>query len=221
MGENANNQATENANTYVNANVNQGQQNEPQNNPAANNTEPTNQGNQQEPPKTFTQEELNAIAANEKRQGKQAVMKLFGIADEKDLKAAAEKFNAWADSQKTAEAKLKEQEDKVAQAEAKVAEAEAKVACLGAGVGTESVDDVLAIAKTKVTDDKGLSVVLEEMKKDPKYAGFFGAQSNGGTGSPGGHSNGSGSGNTALENIGERLGKQRAQSPTKSNFFRN
>ena len=48
----------------------------------------------------------------------------------------------------------------------RAAAAEAKLACVTAGVQKDSIDDVLAIAAAKVTDDKNLDAVLEEMKKE-------------------------------------------------------
>ena len=169
--------------------------------------------------KTFTQAELSAVAATEKKQGKQSILNIFGVKDEKTAKEQAKAFKEWQDAQKTAETKVKEQEAQINEANAKALLAENKLTCIMAGVNKDSIDDAMAIAATKVTEDKDLNTVLEEMKKEPRYKGFFSttdSSSSKGTGSPDGHQ-GTGSGST--ENIGERLGKARGAAPKKSNFF--
>lgn len=170
---------------------------------------------------TFTQEQVNAIAAREKSQGRSAVFKMFGVKDEKAAKEQAEAFKKWQESQKDTEQKLKDAKANASDAEKRALAAEAKCACMAAGVQKESIDDALAIASLKVTDDKGLDAVLEEMKKEPRYQGFFGTSSKGssGTGTPDGHQ-GTGKGGSA-ENIGARLGKSFSTAPKKSNFFTN
>ena len=170
--------------------------------------------------KTFTQEELSAVAATEKKQGKQSILNLFGVKNEKEAKEQAEAFKKWQESQKDTEQKLKDSQNNLAEAQAKAKQAEDKLALMTAGVNKDSLDDALAIAALKVTDDKDLAAVLEEMKKDPKYKGFFGTSGSAGTGSSTGHQ---GTGAAGTENIGERLGKAALShaAPKKSNFFTN
>lgn len=190
------------------------------NNDDSNNNEDQNSDKSGE--KTFTQSELSAVAATEKKQGKQSILNLFGLKSEKEAKEQAEAFKKWQDSQKTTETKLKDQEVQISEANAKAALAESKLACIMAGVSKDSVDDAMAIAATKVTEDKDLTAVLEEMKKEPRYKGFFGttdSSSSNGTGSPAGHQ---GTGSTgAVGNIGERLGKAKHVESKKSNYFTN
>lgn len=173
--------------------------------------------------KTFTQEDVNAIGAREKNQGKSAILKMFGCADEKTAKAEAEEFKKWKESQKTDEQKRNDAEqqlkDSAAESEKRAVAAENKLTALSAGVTTESLDDALAIALLKVTDDKPLDKVFAEMKKEPRYSGFFGTGSsnNGGTGSSADHNKGQGG---DKGNIGERLAQSRvASASAKSNFF--
>lgn len=170
--------------------------------------------------KTFTQAELSAVAATEKKQGKQAILNLFGLKDEKTAKTQAEEFKKWQESQKDTEQKLKDSQAAVSEAEERALAAEAKLACVEAGVDKDSIDDILAIAAQKVTDDKGLDAVLEEMKKEPRYAGFFKTASSGskGTGNP---ATPNGKGGSSTDNIGARLGKKLASEPKKSNYFSN
>lgn len=173
--------------------------------------------------KTFTQEEVNSIGAREKNQGKNSILKLFGCTDEKTAKAEAEEFKKWRESQKTEDQKRTEAEnalkDTAAASEKRAQAAENKLTALTAGVTKESLDDALAIALLKVTDEKNLETVLAEMKKESRYSGFFGESSgaSGGTGSSTNHNRGSQGNN----NIGERLGKQRVtNNPSKSSFFK-
>ena len=171
--------------------------------------------------KTFTQAELSAIAANEKKQGKQSILNIFGVKDEKSAKEQAEAFKKWQESQKSAEQKLKDQEVTIAEANSKATAAENKLTCLMAGVNKDSLDDIMAIAVPKISDDKDLNAVLDEMKKEPRYKGFFTTiAGSSGTGNAAGHQ-GTGSSNNGTDNIGERLGKNKAQEAKKSNFFTN
>ena len=172
--------------------------------------------------KTFTQEEVNSIGATEKRQGKNSILKLFGCADEESAKKDAEEFKKWKENQLTDEQKRAETEaalQKTAKENEKRAlAAENKLTVLMSGVNSESVEDALAIALTKVTEEKSLDKVLEEMKKEVKYSGFFGKGNSGGTGSSGHHQ----AGNQSIANIGKRLGEKRVNSePKTSSFFTN
>lgn len=179
--------------------------------------------------KTFTQEEMTATATKEKRAGKNSILKLFGCEDEKTAKEEAAAYLAWKESQKTQEQKNQEAQGKLqtdkTEAEKRATLAENKLAVFMAGVNKDSIEDALAIASLKVTEDKDLSKVLEEMKEQPKYRGFFSDESSStgssssGTGSGVGHGN---KGGTGKENIGERLGKQQANSKAKkSSYFKN
>ena len=218
-----NNQNTDNQqNQQGTDNNQQSQQNQ---NSGGNNGDQNQQQQQQNTGKTFTQEDVNAIGTREKNQGKSAILKMFGCADEKTAKAEAEEFKKWKESQKTDEQKRNEAEqqlkDSAAESEKRAVAAENKLTALAAGVTTESLDDALAIALLKVTEDKPLDKVFAEMKKESRYAGFFGAGSsnNGGTGSSADHNKGQG-GNKG--NIGERLAQGRvASASAKSNFFTN
>lgn len=173
--------------------------------------------------KTFTQDDVNAIGAREKNQGKNSILKLFGCADEKSAKTEAEEFKKWKESQKTEEQKKSEAEQKLitsaAESEKRAIAAENKLTALAAGVTAESLDDALAIAQLKVTEDKTLETVFTEMKKEARYSGFFGLSTTAaGTGTtPGAAKKGS-----SKENIGERLAKRYTSSETKkSSFFSN
>lgn len=175
--------------------------------------------------KTFTQEEVSAIGAKEKNQGKNSILKMFDCADEETAKKQAEEFKKWKSEQLTDEQRREEEKAKLqnsaSESEKRAVAAENKLAAMQAGISLDSLEDALAIALRKVTDDKPLDKVFEEMKKEQRYSGFFGASSSsGGTGSSADHNkNGQ---NNNQGNIGKRLAEQRtSNSPTKSNFFTN
>lgn len=170
--------------------------------------------------KTFTQAEVNAIGANEKKQGKNAILKMFGCADEKSAKAQAEAFKKWQEEQKTDEEKKSEAEQKLkdsaAESNKRAEAAENKLTAIEVGVSKDCIDDVLALALPKVTEEKDLKSVLEEMKKNARYSLFFGSDSSGGTGTGAGHQRQNSKGSVAA-----RLAKNSAAASTqKSNFFK-
>lgn len=171
--------------------------------------------------KTFTQDEVNTIGAREKSQGKNSILKIFGCADEKTAKAEAEEFKKWKESQKTEEEKKSEEkkklEDSASESEKRAIAAENKLTALTAGVSSDSIDDALAIALLKVTEEKTLDKVFEEMKKEPRYSGFFGKGSSArGTGSSADHNRGG----QGTDNIGKRLAENKVKSTSvKSSFF--
>lgn len=150
-------------------------------------------GKEEKSEKTFTQSEVSAMMAREKKQGKNSVLKSLGFTSEKEAKDAFNLLKALTDSQKSAEEKAKEIEGKATkekeEAETRAMMAEAKLSCIINGVDKDAVDDVLVIAMAKVTDDKSIDDVLTEMKKEKRYASFFnGGTSEDGTGNPPGHS---------------------------------
>lgn len=179
--------------------------------------------------KTFTQKEVNAIMAKEKRQGKNSVLKNLGFNSEEDAKKAFNLLKALTDSQKTAEQKVIDEKDEAAKgkdkAEERAIKAENKLACLMAGVSKDCIDDVLAIASAKVDEDNDLSDVLEDMKKNKKYALFFEESDkqddevndgHKGTGAKPKNNKGS---KDEPGNLGERLAKNSSKPAKKSSYF--
>ena len=189
-------------------------------------TEGDQSQNQNSGEKTFTQSEVNAIGTREKNQGKNSILKIFGCSDEKAAKEQAKAFKEWQESQKTEEQKRTEAEESLknsaAESDKRAQAAENKLSALAAGVTNDSLDDALAIALLKVTEEKPLDKVLEEMKKEPRYSGFFGkGSSSGGTGSSADHNNNNGSSGSKT-NLGARLAQNKLSGmASKSNFFKN
>lgn len=179
--------------------------------------------------KTFTQDDVNRMMAREKQQGKQSVLNALGFKTEEDAKNAFNLLKALQDSQKSAEQKAEENKNTAVQekanAEQRAAIAEAKLSCVMNGVNKDAVDDVITIAMSKVTDDKPLETVLEEMKKETRYASFFNSDSNnnnssGNTGKTPQNNNNGGSGSPI--DYGKQIATQYgsgANQTVKSKFF--
>lgn len=172
--------------------------------------------------KTYTQEQLNNMMANEKRTARQAILKELGfdIKDDKNFKNTLKSIKETLDAGKT-QAQL-DSEAKVAaetardEAESKAVKLEMKVAALAAGVNPEYLDDIIVLAQSKVSETTSVETVMEEFKT--KYPTFFlGSSTDSGTG----HSN-----NpprkplTGAEGLGQRLA--RVNKPAaKSSYFKN
>ena len=208
-----------------NGNQNDNQNGDQNNGNSDNNSNSDNKNNSNDDEKKFTQEQVNSMMAKEKNEGKRSVLKNLGFKSEEEAKKAIELYNALVNSQKTEEEK-KEEELKKANEEKdsyfnRAEEAENKLSCFQAGVDKDSIEDVLAIAKTKITESKDLDKVLEEMKKENRYSSFFTSNQQGkGTGNEPGHSGGSGQSN--LGDYGKRLAERNAsqnKSEKKSSFF--
>ena len=103
------------------------------------------------------------------------------------------------------------------EANAKATQLEMKVAALSAGVNPDCVDDIITLAAPKVTEEKHITKVLEELKT--KYPTMFGeTQKNTGTG---GSTRGSTRKPTDEEGLGARLAKAHKTSGGKSSYFKN
>lgn len=119
--------------------------------------------------KTFTQAELDAIVKQRlERQAK-------GQPSKEEMEA----FRKWQDSQKTAEQlsqeKISAAESGRADAEKKLVAAEAKCCAYSKGVTAEAVDDVIALAMAKVSDDMPIEKAIDAVIS--KYPSFCSAKS--------------------------------------------
>lgn len=173
------------------------------------------------PPKTFTQEQVNAMMANEKRTARNALLKELGYEVKEGAKASdvVKTVKSILDSGKTQqqldqEARTKAEEDKTT-AENKAASLQAQVDVMKAGVKPEYVEDAITMLLPRVTEEKPLSKLLEEYKT--KYPAWFGEGSSSGTGSPTNPPRGKG-GETG--GMGKRLA-QTGKSQAKSSYFKN
>ena len=123
--------------------------------------------------KTYTQAQVTVMLANEKRQGKQAILRALGIKDVNEGKSKMQQ------QQQTNQQQLDE-ENQAAQllsnarqaqinAEARAQAAERKLSVLKAGVRPEFVDDVVYIATGKATDAEDFEEVVTAMKETHSF----------------------------------------------------
>ena len=143
--------------------------------------------------KTFTQAEVDKIINQRLERQKK------GMPSEEELKA----YKAWKDSQKSAEElsqeKISAAENRAAEAEKKAAAAEAKAYAYSKGVSAEAVDDVIALAMAKVSDDVSIDKAIEGVIA--KYPSFCSAKSEPQKGITTGVSFGNGSGGSQLSGV--------------------
>lgn len=179
--------------------------------------------------KKFTQADMIATAAKEKKQGRAAAFREMGFKSEKEAKAQLEAFRKYQESQLTPEqktaAQIQQANDDKSDAEKRAEAAENKLAAIQAGVKKDAVDDAVAIAMMKVEDGKSLEDVLGEMKTQPRYKGFFDGSDDdddggkGGTGTSVRHK----SSKKDEDGIGKRLGQAQVNgngATKKSSYFR-
>ena len=140
------------------------------------------QNQQQE--KTYTQAQVNAMMANEKKQGKNSILRALGIATIEEGKQKMQKASEnQTDEEKAAEL-LNTANKKADEAEKRALTAERKLSVISKGVKPEFADDVVFIAGSKVSDAKDFDAILESMKETHSFY-FNGAQDKGGTGKSG------------------------------------
>lgn len=185
------------------------------------NGEGNGEGSQGE--KTFTQSQVNGMMAKEKNEGKRSILKSLGFDKEEDALAAIKELETFRNSKKTQDELNKEElgktKDALGKANERAIAAENKLTCISNGVDTDCVDDILAIAKSKVTDEKSLEDVVKEMKEDSRYKSFFtNPKAKSGTGSTPGHS---GNNDDNESDNGKRLAEMRnaSKKETKNSYF--
>lgn len=180
--------------------------------------------------KTFTQAEVNRMMTKEKQQGRASAYKELGI-DPSDTSTVS-MFKAFIEAQKTSEQKANEKQAesdaKLAQAMEKARVAEAKATALKLGAKADCVDDVVALAITKVTDDDDIDSVITNFKS--KYPFWFTDSSDDegsdnpvgkkGTGSSISGKKTSSKGSDSTKGIGKRLAAARKTNNTKSSYWK-
>lgn len=177
--------------------------------------------------KTFTQHQVSAMMAKEKKQGKAAAYAELGI-DPNDTKTVS-MFKAFVEAQKTDEQKAAEeaskQAAKVVEAEKRAMMAEAKAEALQAGVNPEYVDDCVTVAISKVNETTDLATALKDLKgKYPIWFTSDDSANNGKTGQKGTGKSLSNTGSSAggtgkSEGMAAKLAAARRSGATKSSFW--
>ena len=170
--------------------------------------------------KTFTQEEVNRMLANEKRQGRNSVLKDLGI-DPED-KDGVKNAKGILDSQKTQAQRdseaLSAEKTARAEAEAKATAAERKMAVMLSGCKKEFIDEVTALAAVKVNDSTDFEAALKAVKE--KCPAFFGEDE--GNPAPGGTGKGQGhrrQGGSKPGEFGSRLAQGAVSNTPKENPY--
>ena len=222
FGENGEGSGSEGAGNTAQQNSNQqnsNQQNSNQNNQNSN-------GGAGE--KTYTQAQVNVMLANEKRQGKQAILRALGIKDVNEGKSKMQQQQQTnqqqSDEENQAAQLLSNARQAQINAEARAQAAERKLSVLKAGVRPEFVDDVVYIATGKATDAEDFEEVVTAMKETHSF--YFMQDNNSNQ-----NNNGTG-GNTNFKKqqqqqeqvgaLGKRLAEQRMKAvENKVKFFDN
>ena len=180
-------------------------------------------GEQNKNQKTFTQEDLNRIAAQEKRQGASSILKALGFESEEKAKEYLEAKRKEDDEKKDDLQKAKDAEAAAntakAAAEAKAALLEKRFKVVSMGVSADKADDIVTLATAKAVDGKTFEDAVEDLKKTyPEL--FKGKQEERrGTGSGGNPPRGKNTGDD--DSIGKRLAEKRktSKSQNKKNSY--
>ena len=183
----------------------------------------TGDGSGQEGNKTVTQGDINRIAAKEKAEGRRALLKELGIEDSEDSRKAIKSYLAQQESQKSDLQKANERASKAekakADAEANALAIQRKYDALAAGAKVDTIDDLMALASTKVNDKTDFKSALEQVKK--AYPVFFNEASQTGTVGTGRSTNPARNTNGHQMSMGERLAKSRmGNSQAENPFFK-
>lgn len=152
---------------------------EPEGNQAPNNDNPEGQSNDNdtkpnETEKTFTQQDVNNIAAKEAKSAQEKLLKELGIEDFNSAKEGLQKFQEWQDAQKTDAEKKDEQLNQLTDTNTSL-QAEnntlrAQLSAMIQGVNSESIEDVVALAERQVSDDVTLDDAIKSVIE--KYPHF-------------------------------------------------
>lgn len=165
--------------------------------------------------KTFTQEQVNSMIAQEKRKQVSAAYKSMGFESEEEAKTWIDKYRAQEEAAKSdlekaqAQVTALEAQNK-AQAQA-TQDLEHKFVAIEAGCPASSAGDVVTLAKSKMTDEKDFAAALEEVKT--QYPAMFGnpTQNIGASTGSGGNPPRSKVNAGNVSGIGKRLAEEKAK----------
>ena len=162
--------------------------------------------------KTYTQTQVDTVVSKTKSESVNSVYKNLGFESESDMQEFIDKYKEQEENNKTELVKEKEKTKKL-EAE-KAAETEKaknlqyKFDVIAKGCNADSVDDVVTLIKSKISDDKDFETVLQEIKD--QYPIMFNAENkNNSTG--GGGTVPRKKSNNDISGMGKRLAEQRKQ----------
>ena len=169
--------------------------------------------------KTFTQDQVNSMLANEKRKHLASVYKGLGFESEDQAKEFVEKYRGQEEKNKTdlekEQARTKQLEAEKRAEQMKAQDLQYKFDAMAEGCDAKAAGDVVVLAKAKMSDDKDFATALKEVKE--QYPAMFNqTDSKGGTGS-GGTSPRRKIGSGDLSGMGKRLAEARKQNNTAKN----
>lgn len=162
--------------TNTNTNGTNGEQNIQQNNSNNNNSQQNNNTNQQ----TSTQQNNNVDVEKVKGDAIAEYLKSLGVENSDSLQAIVKKAKEdeeanKTDLQKKDDALTATTKELVNEREARVI-AEAKLSAIQLGAKPELVDDLVIVAKAKVTKDKDINAVIAEMKDSTNGKIYFASE---------------------------------------------
>lgn len=124
--------------------------------------------------KTFTQEQVNGIAAKESKKAQENLLKELGVEDFESAKDGLQKLKEWQESQKSeAEKKeeaLKAKDDEINDYKSKYETTLAENSALKLGVKSDYLEDVITLAKAKLSDQVSMDEAMKEVVE--KYPHF-------------------------------------------------
>lgn len=117
--------------------------------------------------KTFTQEQVKGIAAKESKKAQENLLKELGIDDFESAKEGLQKFKEYQESQKSeAEKKeeaLKAKDEEINSIRSKHDSLLAENSALKLGVKEEFLEDVITLARAKVTDEVTIDTAMKDV----------------------------------------------------------
>lgn len=200
-------------------------QNIPETDNAGNNSTPdsnnnSDNSNNNSVERMFSQAELNKLLKAEKEKSKSALLKELGVEDFNTAKDGLAKYLKSVEDSKTDLQKAIDENKKMSEELGKKAgEAmflRASLDAISLGVNPESVNDIVPIILAKTDSENDVKSVVEELKKNPAFSGFFKSvntnTNNQGTGNPIPRNQNL---NDGAENYGARLAKSRVKTNSK------
>lgn len=124
--------------------------------------------------KTFTQEQVTGIAAKESKAATEKILKDLGITNFDNAKEGMQQFKEWQDSQKTeadkAAERMTELETTASEKDGTIQTLQYENAALKADVNLDYLDDVVALAEKRVTDDVSIDDAMKAvMEQYPQF----------------------------------------------------
>lgn len=142
--------------------------------PVDDKTPPVDDKPADKPAKTFTQDDVSAIASKEAKKERERILKSLGIEDVDNAKDGMKAFKDWQESQKTEAQKQADQLEALQKtnlsAEQEKAQLRAEVSALKLGVKTDSIADVVVLANNLVSEDVDIDAAMKSVIE--KYPHF-------------------------------------------------